>query len=293
MYTMANPSVNVWEIPPIGGAQIWINPQKIINETNKPDVAMFDNAPNDVSIGSFFGKIFIGAIVWVCVAALLFGALTAMSSIAGSDGDSLKMLWILLPIVWFIVWFIWNLALAGLYNIFFSKRYYNFGKMFWLIFVSSLFIFIFFFAIYALCASLFNNNAVLLYSILGFQIIFELFISINLIDFLSQPNYSASSLMGNMLWCVLSIILHLLIISLLKGNDGVFQLKIWLILASAMVAYTMTVFWSSLWDAIYYKFYEWWNNPFYLPSLNELREERQKEEVKRKEEEEEVNVDVK
>ena len=293
MYTMANSNGNIWEIPPIGGTQIWIDPQKIVKETSKPDVAMFDNAPNDVSIGSFFGKIFIGAIVWVCVAALLFGALTAMSSITGSGSDSLKMLWILLPIVWFIVWFIWNLALAGLYNIFFSKRYYNFGKMFWLIFVSSLFIFIFFFAIYASCASLFNNNAVLLYSILGFQIIFELFISINLIDFLSQPNYSASSLMGNMLWCVLSIVLHLLIISGLRGSDGAFQIKIWLILASAMVAYTVTVLGSSLWDAIYYKFYEWWNNPFYLPSLNELREERKKEEIKKKEEEEEVNVDVK
>lgn len=290
---MVDSNANIWEIPPIGGAQIWPNPQKIIKEAGKPDVAMFDNAPNDVSIGSFFGRIFIGAIVWICVAALLFGALTAISSITGSDGDSLKMLWVLLPVVWFIVWFIWNLALAGLYNIFFSKRYYNFGKMFWLIFVSSLIIFIFFFAIYSICASLFNNNVVLLYTILWFQIIFELFISINLIDFLSQPNYSASSLMGNMLGCVLSIVLHLLLIRLLKGNDGQFHLKIWLILGSAMVTYTMTVLGSSLWDAIYYKFYEWWNNPFYLPSLNELREERKKEEVKKKEEEEEVNVDVK
>ena len=289
---MVESNVNLWGIPPIGGAQLWQKPIQNVKNMKQPDISMFDNAPNDVSIGSFFGKIFIGAMVWVCVAALLFGALTAMSSITGSESDSLKMLWVLLPIVWFIVWFIWNLALAGLYNIFFSKRYYNFGKMFWLIFVSSLFIFIFFFAIYSLCVSLFNNNAVLLYSILGFQIIFQLFISINLIDFLSQPNYSASSLMGNMLWCVLSIVLHLLFINWLK-DDGVFQIKISLILASAMMAYTMTVLWSALRDAIYYKFYEWWNNPFYLPSLNELREERKKEEVKKKEEEEEVNVEVK
>ncbi len=63
---------------------------------------------------------------------------------------------------------------------------------------------------------------------------------------------------------------------------------------SSILAYTVTVFGSSLWDAIYYKFYEWWNNPFYLPSLNELREDRKKEEAKKKEEEEEeVNVEVK
>ena len=71
------------------------------------------------------------------------------------------------------------------------------------------------------------------------------------------------------------------------------EFNILFIIASAMVAYTMTVLWSSIWDAIYYKFYEWWNNPFYLPSLNELREERKKEEVKQKEDEEEVNVEVK
>ena len=50
-----------------------------------------------------------------------------------------------------------------------------------------------------------------------------------------------------------------------------------------MITYTMTVLGSGIWDAIYYKFYEWGNNPFYLPSLNELREERQKEEAKQKE----------
>lgn len=89
-----------------------------------------------------------------------------------------------------------------------------------------------------------------------------------------------------MLWCVLSVILHLLLISKISDH-------IWFIMLSSILAYTVTVFWSSLWDAIYYKFYEWWNNPFYLPSLNELREERKKEEVKKNEEEEEVNVEVK
>jgi hypothetical protein len=211
---------------------------------------------------------------------------------SSSDGDAInKMISVLLPIVWFIAWFVWNLALAWLYNIFFSKRYYNFGKMFWLIFVSSLIIFLFFFAIYSLSYSLFDKNVILLYTILWFQIIFELFISINLMDFLSQPNYSASSLIGNTLWFVLAVVMHLIMIWIMKTPNSQNSLRC--ILWSAMLAYTMTVLWAWIWDAIYYKFYEWWNNPFYLPSLNELREERKKEEVKKKEEEEEVNVEVK
>jgi hypothetical protein len=191
------------------------------------------------------------------------------------------MISILLPIIWFIVWFVWNLALALMYNIFFSKRYYNFSKMFWLIFTSSLILFVFFFIIYLLFKDMHS-----LYAILWFQIIFELFIAINLIDFLSQPNYSASSLMGNTLWCVLSAIIHLVIISNMSNFN------ILLIVVSAILAYVMTIFGSWIWDAIYYKFYEWGNNPFYLPSLNELREERQKEENKKEKEDEDVNVEV-
>ena len=72
-----------------------------------------------------------------------------------------------------------------------------------------------------------------------------------------------------------------------------FLLLLFLAIIPVILSYTLMIFGSNLWDAIYYKFYEWWNNPFYLPSLNELREERQKEEVKKAEEEEDVNVEMK
>lgn len=107
-------------------------------------------------------------------------------------------------------------------------------------------------------------------------------------DFLSQPNYSASSLIGNTLGCVLSVLLHIAITNLMGSSFNIL-----FIIGSAVLAYVMTIFGAWIWDAIYYKFYEWWSNPFYLPSLSELREERQKEEVKKEKEEEEVNVEMK
>ena len=154
--------------------------------------------------------------------------------------------------------------------------------MFGLIFVSSIMILPLFIIIFALYRFVNKANMEMLYFILKFQIIFSLFISINLIDFLSQPNYSASSLMWNTLWCALAIVVALFI-----KWDNI------LITLSAVTTYACTVFWAAVWDAIYYKFYEWWNNPFYLPSLNELREERKKEEAKKVKEEEDVNVDMK
>ncbi len=273
---------NLWEVPQIGNSQIWFNSVSNSNNMKKPDISMFDNAPSDVTAWSFFGKILLGIIVWICVAALLFATLSALWWLTGSDDSVNSIIWILLPVVGFVVGLVWNLALAWLYNIFFSKRYYSFGKMAGLIFASSLIILVFFFVPYLL----YMDNMTVLYIMLWFQIIFELFIAKNLIDFLSQPNYSASSLMWNTLWAILAVVVHLLLI-----NTGDFSIL--LIIASAVIAYVMTVIWSWIWDAIYYKFYEWWNNPFYLPSLNELREERRKEEVKKAKEDEDVNVDMK
>ena len=282
---MAEPTVNLGDIPTIGSAQIWTNPP----QKEKPDVAMFDNAPSDITLWSFFLKIFIWLIVWLCVVALLFWTLAALGSITWSDnGQVNSMLKILLSVVWFVVHFVWSFALALMYNIFFSKRYYNFGKMFALIFVSSLILWIFFILIYVLYDKI--ND---LYVILWFQVIFWLYISLNLMDFLSQPNYSASSLMANNLWCILTVVTYVAILKVVNFNTWENIMLLFLAIIPVILSYTLMIFGANIWDAIYYKFYEWWNNPFYLPSLNELREERQKEEVKKAEEEEDVNVEMK
>lgn len=273
-------NANLWGVSLIGDSQLWQN--SIQNKKmKKPDVSMFDNAPSDVTAWSFFGKILLSIIVWICVAVLLFATLSALWWLTAPDEGVNPIIWVLLPVVGFVVGFVWNLALALLYNIFFSKKYYSFGKMAGLIFASLIICLLFFIPYF-----LYMGNMTVLYTILWFQIIFELFIAKNLIDFLSQPNYSASSLMWNTLWAVLAIVVHMIIIS--NGVENVIP-----IIISSVVAYIMIAIWSWLWDAIYYKFYEWGNNPFYLPSLNELREERRKEEEKKAKEEEDINVDIK
>jgi len=290
---MTEPTADFNNIPTIGSSQIWITPNHDQKTFEKPDVAMFDNAPSDVSVWSFFGKIFIGLIVWICVVWLLFWTLAALGSVTWTDtGQATTMLKLLLAATWFVVQFIGSIALALMYNIFFSKRYYNFWKMFALIFVSSLIFSLFFTIIYILYDKI--ND---LYIVLWFQVIFGLYVSLNLMDFLSQPNYAASSMMWNNLWCVITVVVYVLI---MQSVDFSVWTAEWIKLKSVfflailpvILSYTLMIFWASLWDAIYYKFYEWWNNPFYLPSLNELREERQKEEKEKEEEEEDVNVDM-
>lgn len=270
---------NINIIPDIWNSQIWLDTTKTSSKND--DIAMFYNAPYDVTFWSFFGKIFISTVVWICVAALLFGTLSAISGLVWDQEKQYEILWILLPIIGFVVWFVCNLALALMYNIFLSKRYYSFSKMFWLIFTASLIILPLFIAIFALCKYWLKWTTDLLYLVLKFQLIFMLFVSLNLMDFMAQPNYSASSLIWNTLWFVLAIALALVV------SGSMITITI-----SAIVSYASMSLWAWIWDAIYYKFYEWWNNPFYLPSLTELREERKKEEIKKNKEEEDVNVEI-
>ena len=279
---MPNLNQNLWGFPPIGNSQLWSNPIQDVKNMKKPDISMFDNAPNDVTAWPFFGKIVLWVIVWVCVAVLLFATLSALWWLTAPEEGANTIIGVLLPVVGFIVGFVWNLALALLYNIFFSNKYYSFGKMAGLIFASLIICLLFFVPYF-----LYMDNTPILYAILWFQIIFQLFIAKNLIDFLSQPNYSASSLMWNTLWVVLAILVHVVIISAITVENVI------PVIASCVVAYIMIAVGSWLWDAIYYKFYQWWSNPFYLPSLNELREERRKEEIKKAKENEEINVDMK
>lgn len=294
---MTDSSTNLGNIPTIGSPQIWMNSTQNSKNFEKPDVAMFDNAPSDITLWSFFGKIFIWLMVWFCVVALLFWTLAALGSIAWTNtGQATTTLKILLAATWFVVDFIGSVALALMYNIFFNKRYYNFGKMFALIFISSIIFSLFFIVIYFL-----YNDINDLYCILWFQVIFWLYISLNLMDFLSQPNYSASSMMWNNLWCILTVVAYVWITQMIDFSQWTaeasdawkFKSVFFLAIFPVILSYTLMIFGANLWDTIYYKFYEWWNNPFYLPSLNELREERQKEEKEKEKQEEEVNVEMK
>ena len=275
-------SWNIWNI----GANPLDNTLLQNQKNNKLEVAMFDNAPSDVTLWSLFGKIAIWLAVGLCIVALLFWTLAAIKGLTYRDSDSANStLKFLLAVVWFIVQLVWSSTLALMFNIFFSKRYYNLWKMLGLIFVSSIIFFVFFLIMYVL-----YDRIMELYILLWFQIIFWLYITLNLIDFLSQPNYSASSLLWNTFWCVLTIILYLIFSS---NFEKLNISSIYVALFSVIISYTLMIFWSEIWNAIYYKLFEWWNNPFYLPSLNELREERKKEEAKKAENDEDVNVDMK
>jgi len=109
-------------------------------------------------------------------------------------------------------------------------------------------------------------------------------------DFLSHPNYAASSLMGNLVGFMLSCTVYFAVAMGALKNDATGTLI--LLISPSLIGYTVTLFGSSVWDMIYYKLFERGNNPFYLPSLSELRREEQEEIKKQEKLNEEINVEL-
>ncbi|MDR0607131.1 MAG: hypothetical protein LBG52_01985 [Candidatus Peribacteria bacterium] len=274
-------------IPPIGGGfPVKTAPTPPLSiQAGK----LLDNAPNEVSLGGFFGKVFIGLVVGICIAIIFFAMLAAISGLIGGGeaGAPSAILGVLLASIGFIAGMLGNMGLALLYNLFFSKRYYTLGKMMGLIFMSSMVIFILMIPLYFF----FQQDIGTAFTLFGIQIIFSFFITSNLIEFLAQPNYAASSMLGNLFGFMLSIMIYLQLVMGIPQGEVVDKLFLFMIVPP-VVGYAIIIAGLGIWDAIYYKLFEWGNNPFYLRSLSELREERQEEEMKKQKENENINVEM-
>lgn len=111
---------------------------------------------------------------------------------------------------------------------------------------------------------------------------------------MKSPNYSASSL----IWNTFSLALAMLIYGIIWKTAAVWELQnqlYLLLLIPPILAFGIIPLWLWLRDAIYYKFFEIWNNPFYAESKWELNKREldylQKEE-KLNEIDEDINVDL-
>jgi hypothetical protein len=97
--------------------------------------------------------------------------------------------------------------------------------------------------------------------------------------------------MGNTFGFVLAVVFYLFFVNGIQGQELGNQ-TIMFVLFPTIVGYPVVLFGLGIWDAIYYKFFEWGNNPFYLRSLSELSKERQEEAENEQKEQESINVEI-
>lgn len=231
------------------------------------------NEPSNLSWWQLVGKVCIGVLVWGVIAALLFVILSFMggmftSAFGQQTGSVNPMLSLILLFIGFLSTFIGNIGIGGIYSLFYSRKYYNTSKMFGLLFLTNGILFFFLAPIYII----FSSQIDVLFLILGFHILFSVFTSAAQIEFSTNPNYSASSLMGSILWVAFAFLAYALIYKM-TGSAAV-QQKIYLfMLLPPVLGYGLIPFGASIWEKVYYKAYELGNNGFYIPSATEIEEE--------------------
>lgn len=264
--------------------QFWTKPEKAKDIFNEP---------SNLSWRQLFGKMGIWLVIWWVIAALLFivttfigSMITSALSQSGAAASPNPMLPIILLFIWFLSTFIGNIATAGVYNLFYSKKYYEGAKVFWLLLLTNGLLFF----ILAPMYFIFANQIQSLFLVLGFHILFSVFVSASQIEFSANPNYSASSLMGNIIWFAGSFLIYSLFYKNLIISGWAENQTYLIMLLPPILGYGLIPFGAGLWEKIYYKFYEMGNNAFYIASPGEEKDDEDPE-TKAMEEENEINIE--
>ncbi len=228
--------------------------------------------PNYNSGWQVLAKWTIGLGVWVVIWFLIFIILYMVQSmlsqalqnnVASAGVTTVNpLLPLILIVIAFIATFIGNVMLAGVYNLFYSTKYYDLGKMFSNGLLSNVIVFFVFTPLYLL----YYNNINALFMILGFHILFSIFVCYTHVELLTNPNYASSHLIGTTVWVTISAMIYLVIEKSVWGSQ-------YIILLPSVIWYICIPFFHALWEKIYYKFYENGNDFLYLPTLQEITQQ--------------------
>jgi hypothetical protein len=249
--------------------------------------------PHTLSSRQLLGKTAIGLMVWSMIALLLFLVVSFSGSLltqaiqeqAAEFASSNPLLPLMLLFIGFIVTFIGNGIITGLYNLFYNQKYYDATKMFSLILLTNGLIGLFFAPLYLI----FYNQTPVLFLILGMHILLSTFLSSNQIEFISNPNYSGSALLGNTLGLSISLLIYGLIYKA-SGSASIQQEIYLLLLFPPIIGFTITPFCLGIREKIYYKFYEMGSDSLYIASMDEVIQTQSA--TNPNNDEEEVNIDL-
>jgi len=192
------------------------------------------------------------------------------------------LVWLIFLGIWVVSSIFWNFILSVIYNILWQDDYYDIKIMSSSILAVNLLLIVPFLLLYFFCWTILSDIK-LLFIVFAFHIFFTTYISISSIDIVKQPNYSLVYIIWNSIWFAIAVMIFFIIFNLSSSIWGEIQKN--LLFWPPILAYSIIPFIGTLFEKIYYKFYEVWNDFLYIPSLSEVLVD--------EEEVDEVNVKIK
>lgn len=200
--------------------------------------------------------------MWILISFLIFIIITML-------GKELFVWWasLFVPIILSLIAFLWtfigNSGVWGSYNLFFSYKYYDFGKMFALILLANWILLMLITPVYFLFGTQWNAP----FLILAMHVFFSVYVTQTLIETFTNPNYAWSAMIWSLIAFSMGMISYLIVYWLVStGQDATF----YLMLTPSILAFTITPLVFSLREKVYFKFYEFGSNFLYLPSMQEV-----------------------
>lgn len=223
------------------------------------------NEPQNPGWWQVVWKTFIWLLIGGILAFLVFAIMSVLWSdfFTKSDGLFMSLVFIIIACLVTIVGvgiFAWML------NVMFGSDYYDFAKMFgFSVLANGLLVFLFL-PIYLMMSS---SLGTLLF-VLAFHVMFGFFISYTLIEFTTNPSYSASSLIWSVLGFGITLIIYMAIYSAFRLDEAGETTLYLHVLSPFLIAYTVIPLFHGIWSQIYYGFYTGWSNPLFVPQLSDV-----------------------
>jgi len=234
---------------------------------------LLEIAPHKPTWWETVTRIIVGFIIWLIMALLIFVILILIwwifdqalrNNVSWSTANVHPLLPFIMMIIAFVSSFIWNIVISWAYNLFFSDKYYDFVKMAKIVLINNFILFFIFAPLYIL----FYNKIETIFVILAFHILFSVFVCASSIEVITNPNYSVSHIMWSSIWFAFSILILWVVyksIDLSNWNSVTILLSL-----PPILGYTLIPLAHSIWENIYFKFYEMGNNFFYVPSIDDI-----------------------
>jgi len=249
---------------------------------------MENNQPINPTWWQILGKLGVWLLVGLVLAAFVF----VMFILLGSTIDEAvknsvnhlafsPLVWLSFLGIWILWSLIWNLILSMIYSLIWQEDYYDVKLMSSSILSVNLLLLIPFLFMYFFVGAVVQDIKIL-FLVFWFHLFFSVYISLTVIDLVKNPNYSSVYVIGNSIWFIWAILIFLVIFFVSSGTSWEVEKNI--LFFPPILAFSLIPFFATVFEKIYYKFYEMGNDFLYIPSISEVLVD--------EEEADEVNVKI-